>query len=230
MSDTVLLVHGACHRGSSWRTLRDELDARGIRSVIVDLPSASPALADLHTDASAIRDAVSLHGATTVVCHSYGGMPTTEALVGNTSVERIVYLTAFMPRPGMSLLDLSDDGSDVVEGGDDLWTLSDDGSTIGATNPATLFYNRCAPAVAEAAIRDLAPQSFVSFTQQVTGAAWHTIPATYIVCDDDNAIHPDLQRAMAAQADEVVVLDSDHSPFLSAPARTAALLATLVGR
>lgn len=230
MSHTVLLVHGASHRASSWRTLQDELAQRGIATATVDLPSSSPALADLHADADAIRDAVVEHGATVVVCHSYGGMPTTEALVGVAGVERVVYLTAFMPRPGMSLLDLSDGGGDDVEGGDDLWTLSADGATISATNPTTLFYNRCSPEVVEAALRDLAPQSFASFTQSVTGAAWHTIPATYIVCEDDNAIHPNLQRSMAAQADEVFVLDSDHSPFLSAPARTAALLATLVDR
>ena len=227
MSGTVLLVHGANHRGSSWRALQGALAGRGIHSVTVDLPSASPALADLHADAQVIREAVARHSATVVVCHSYGGMPTTEALVGNTSVERIVYLTAWMPRPGMSLLDLSDDGNDDPEG-EDLWQLSADGATIGATDPTTLFYNRCTPDVAEAAMRDLTPQSFASFTQGVTGAAWHTIPATYIVCDDDNAIAPDLQRAMAAQADEVFVLDSDHSPFLSYPERTAALVATLV--
>ena len=226
MSQTVLLVHGAGHRGSSWRALQGALAGRGIRSVTVDLPSASPALADLHADADVIREAVLRHGATIVVCHSYGGMPTTEALVGNASVERIVYLAAWMPRPGMSLLDLSDNGDDAD--GHDLWQLSADGTTIGATDPTTLFYNRCSPAVAEAAIRDLAPQSFASFTQEVTGAAWHTIPATYIVCEDDNAIAPDLQRAMAAQADEVFVIDSDHSPFLSYPERTAALVATLV--
>ena len=33
---------------------------------------------------------------------------------------------------------------------------------------------------------------------------------------------------MAAQADEMFVIDSDHSPFLSYPERTAALVATLV--
>ena len=226
MSGTVLLVHGANHRGSSWRALQDALAGRGIESVTVDLPSASPALADLHADADVIREAVARHGATVVVCHSYGGMPTTQALVGNTSVERIVYLTAWMPRPGMSLLDLSDDGDD--DDSELHWQLSADESTIGASDPATLFYNRCPPDVAEAAIRELAPQSFVSFTQAVTGAAWHTIPATYIVCEDDNAIAPHLQRAMAEQADEVFVIDSDHSPFLSFPQRTAALVATLV--
>ena len=114
MPDAVLLVHGANHRRSSWRFLQGALAERGIHSVTVDLPTSSPALADLHADADVIREAVARHGATVVACHSYGGMPTTEALVGNTSVERIVYLTAWMPRPGMSLLDLAGRGCGAV--------------------------------------------------------------------------------------------------------------------
>jgi len=68
----------------------------------------------------------------------------------------------------------------------------------------------------------------VSFTQPVTRAAWQGIPASYVVCTDDHAIHPDLQRRMAAQAEEVFVMDSDHSPFLSYPRETAELLAGIV--
>ena len=36
-----------------------------------------------------------------VVCHSYGGTPTTQALVG-VDVKRIVYLTVIVPRVGQN--------------------------------------------------------------------------------------------------------------------------------
>ena len=36
-----------------------------------------------------------------VVCHSYGGTPTTQALVG-VDVKRVVYLTAIVPRVGQN--------------------------------------------------------------------------------------------------------------------------------
>ena len=38
-----------------------------------------------------------------VVCHSYGGTPTTEALEG-VAVKRLIYLTAVVPRIGESQL------------------------------------------------------------------------------------------------------------------------------
>jgi hypothetical protein len=37
------------------------------------------------------------------------------------------------------------------------------------------------------------------------------------VCTNDQTIPPDAQRWMASRADEVVDLDSDHSPFITRP-------------
>ena len=222
---TVLLVHGASHQGASWRTLQTELTALGIDSVTVDLPSASPDLADLYADAAVIRSAVDALGPVTVVCHSYGGMPTTQALVGATNVERIVYLTAYMPAPGMTLIDLVENDEDDTD-----WTIDNDETTIRAVDPRALFYNRCSQQVADDALQDLSPHALVSFTQPATVAAWQSVPSSYIVCTDDHAIPASAQRRMAAQADETFTIDSDHSPFLSAPVETAALLAGLIDR
>lgn len=222
----ILLVHGASHRGSSWRLLERALAARGIRCTTVDLPSASPALGDLHADVEAIRsalDALPELEPVTVICHSYGGMPTTEALAGSSTVGRIVYLAACMPDTGETLLDL-------VDGDDDTdWAISDDGLTISAVDPARLFYNRCTPTVAAEAIRDLAPQSLSSFEQSVQDAAWRDIPSTYVVCTDDRAIPPHVQRRMSTRATTTASIDSDHSPFLSVPDRLADLLVELLG-
>ena len=222
----VLLVHGASHRSSSWHLLERALAARGIRCATVDLPSASPELGDLHADVEAIRsalDAVPAHEPVTVICHSYGGMPSTEAVAGSSSVSRIVYLAAYMPDAGETLLDLVDEGDDSD------WAISDDGLTISAVDPARLFYNRCPPAVAAEAIRNLAPQSLASFEQSVQDAAWRDIPSSYVVCTDDRAIPPHVQRRMAARATTTTSIDSDHSPFLSMPDRLADLLVELLG-
>jgi hypothetical protein len=37
------------------------------------------------------------------------------------------------------------------------------------------------------------------------------------VCERDRAVHPDLQRWMAQRAARTASLDTDHSPFFSAP-------------
>ena len=61
-------------------------------------------------------------------------------------------------------------------------------------------------------------------------------PRAYIECTDDNALPLKMQRKMQAAlpCDPVITMDSDHSPFLSAPAdltaHLIALAATLAAR
>jgi pimeloyl-ACP methyl ester carboxylesterase len=43
------------------------------------------------------------------------------------------------------------------------------------------------------------------------------VPTTYIVCERDRALHPDMQRTMAKKAGRVESIDTDHSPFVSRP-------------
>ena len=58
-----------------------------------------------------------------------------------------------------------------------------------------------------------------------TGAEpWTDVSSTYLLCTRDQAIHPDMQRWMATRAGEVVIFDTDHSPFLSEPSRFVDLL------
>src|SRR5882757_9635660 len=77
----VILVHGAWHGPWAWAGVRTLLDAEGIRSLAVDLPSkgATGSLGDLHDDAEVVRAAVEAAGAPAlVVAHSYGGLPASE--------------------------------------------------------------------------------------------------------------------------------------------------------
>jgi pimeloyl-ACP methyl ester carboxylesterase len=201
------------------------LGQAGLAHRAVDLPSAGrdrDGLGDLHADAAVVRAAVDGCASAVVVGHSYGGNPMTQGLAGAVNVRRLVYLAAFMLAEDQTIGDISD------EGGDD-WVVSTDGVTVEARDPASLFYNQCSPQVRQAAIEDLVPQASVAFVQPVQHAAWRTIPSTYVVCDDDHAIPPRFQRAMAQQADEVHTLASDHSPFLSHPDATTALLRSIAG-
>jgi pimeloyl-ACP methyl ester carboxylesterase len=62
-----------------------------------------------------------------------------------------------------------------------------------------------------------------------TAVAWRERPSTYVVCSEDLAVHPDLQRAMARRCTTAVEWPTSHSPFLSAPERFVSLLSDLVG-
>lgn len=218
---TVVLVHGACHGPSCWNYLRAELNQRGLPSVAVDLPSSGgqgDSLGDLAADAEAVRAEVDRVDRAVVVAHSYGGAAVTQGLVGVDNVSLLIYLTAFMLEIGESIMVAGDDGRD------EQWVVSDDGKTIHAADPAAVFYNRCSPDRARQAVGELRQQNVVPFTERVSQTAWRGIESAYVLCGDDQAIRLDRQERMAQRAGVVERLDTDHSPFLSAPVETAALI------
>ena len=60
--------------------------------------------------------------------------------------------------------------------------------------------------------------------------AWRKRPSTYVVCTDDQGVHPELQRIMAARCTEAVEWPVGHSPFANRPELVADLLVDLAGR
>jgi hypothetical protein len=92
--------------------------------------------------------------------------------------------------------------------------------------PASVaIYGSCPPEVAEAALRRVGPQPNATFAQATTGNPRPGVPSTYVLCLRDDAVHPDVQRHMAARCDRTVELDTDHCPMLSAVEATADVIA-----
>ena len=65
----------------------------------------------------------------------------------------------------------------------------------------------------------LIPQSYrVQTTKLKRTAAWHFIPSTYLVCENDQAAPPAYQEMFAANAkSQIEKCSSGHSPHLSHP-------------
>jgi len=59
--------------------------------------------------------------------------------------------------------------------------------------------------------------------------AWRRVPSTYVVCADDDVVHPVLQRAMARRATRRLEWPGGHSPIVSRPQAVAQLIADPVG-
>ncbi|MCC3773736.1 alpha/beta fold hydrolase [Streptomyces sp. UNOB3_S3] len=222
---TFLLVHGAWHGAWCWDPVRAALDADGWRSDAVDLPSANPPVGRHHgacpagvlDDANAIRDSLRrIDGPVVVIAHSYGGVPTTEAIADAANVVGAVYLAAFQLDVGESLLTFL--GTPAPD--------DDTGHTPPYEDARRILFDDVPEAVADRAVARLRPQSVRTFTDRVTAAGWRTVPSAYIVCDRDQSLEPSRQRELATRADSVHRLPSSHSPFLSMPRQ----LATLLGR
>ncbi|WP_051856501.1 alpha/beta fold hydrolase [Streptomyces sp. NRRL S-1868] len=222
-SPSFLLVPGAWHRAACWDPLRDALDARGRRSRTVELPSAGPQstpTAGMYDDAEAIAAQLRrMEGPVIVVGHSYGGIPVTQAAADHPHVVHLVYLAAYMTQEGESLLSVH--GKPTPEPEDE--DLTGTSPTVFA-DPRTSLYSDLTDDQAEHAIGRLTEQSRRSFQQPVTHAAWRTVPSTYVLCERDQALPPQLQKKMSAHATHVEHLPTGHCPFLSTPPRLATLL------
>jgi pimeloyl-ACP methyl ester carboxylesterase len=220
---TVVLVHGAWHGSWCWERVVPLLEQHGLKTRTVDLPSvgARPgAGTDLSADAAAVDRVIAEVSEPVVLCgHSYGGMVISRVEAKNLT--RLVYVCAFMPAEGESLLSIG--GGKPAP-----WIQMLDGGLV-LPDPAqadTVFYTDCDEETRRWAKSHLRPQSAATMGEPVQWPAWRRAPSTYVVCANDQALFADIQRnVFVPRAGEVVELQADHSPFLSQPGALADVLA-----
>ena len=103
-----------------------------------------------------------------------------------------------------------------------------DGSTqITASKAREYLYQDCSDNLSEWAsslLVEQAPGHGRGTPQQI---AWHATPSTYVVCEQDRALDPELQLEMARRCATTVRISASHSPFISMPADLARLLAAI---
>jgi pimeloyl-ACP methyl ester carboxylesterase len=223
-----VLVHGAFSGAWIWAPLTDDLRAAGHTVDAFDLPG----LGDDQTPAGEVtldRCAARLcevlaagSGPAIVVGNSMGGVIATEAAARCPErVAALVYATAFLPKNGESLLDLTKlpegagdqvQANITIEGDPPLATMPDAASR-------QALYGSCADEVAAWAISRHRPQPIAPFVAPVSipAGALDGINRYFVICTRDRAIPLPLQRRMIAEnmCDDVVELDTDHTPHLS---------------
>jgi pimeloyl-ACP methyl ester carboxylesterase len=230
----VLLVHGAWHGAWCWDRVLELLRSSGYRPEAMDLPghgdSPEP-LGDLHRDADAVAARLDTIGEPTLlVGHSYGGMVITDA-GSHEAVAALVYVCAFMPTAGQSLMDTWR-GQRRPEGAAESDLLgcvrfTDDESAmyLEGDGVVSALYGDCDPPVQQWSLERLGQQLTASFTQVPRHVAWASKPTTYVVCTEDRSIPAWHQRRMAGNASRVAELTAGHSPFLSTPDTLTRVLA-----
>jgi hypothetical protein len=203
--------------------LQTRLSSQGWNSRTVDLPTAvrtesDELLPSIFDDARVIREAMDgIMGPVIVVAHSYSGIPVTQATVDVPNLSHIVYLAAYQLDVGESLYS--------IHGAPQPDPKSLKGVAFPRMNDlASGFYADVAEDQRVKALVRLVHHSHRSWGDQVTQAGWHTVPSSYIICDKDRALSPNIQEIMAYRAGSTYHLDSSHSPFLSIPDELSKLL------
>jgi hypothetical protein len=87
-----------------------------------------------------------------------------------------------------------------------------------------VFYADCGPAAAAAAVARLTAQNAEPFARTMPAPAWRGVSSTFVVCENDRAIAPVRQRALASRAGEVRSLATSHAAMLARPDLVADVL------
>ncbi|WP_181799201.1 alpha/beta fold hydrolase [Kitasatospora acidiphila] len=225
---TVVLEHGAFADASSWDGVIARLRHDGYPVVAAANPLRGPA-----SDAAALRSLVDhIKGPIVLVGHSYGGSVISEAAVGEPRVKALVYVAAFLPAPGESALQLTNQfpGSTLSGTLDPVPYANADGSTgtdlyiqqdkFRAQFAADVPADRAA--LAAAAQRPIAQ---AALTEKATSAAWKTVPSWDIVTTQDLNIPPAAQEFMAERAHaHTTEVAASHSVAVSHPDLVAGVI------
>ena len=237
---TLILVHGAWHGAWCWDKLVPELEAHGHTVLTLDLPGhelpdGAPATTTLEDYGHAVAALANAQSEQVVlVGHSMGGGVISQAPSYSTNIAGLIYLAAFVLQHGDSIATLAG-ASEVDELSDHVDMAPDGGRTVIQDGAGSIvFYEDCAPEDQAAANARLIPQPIqplMDALEDMEGRAM-ALPAIGIVCEQDRAVHPGLQRMMYDARNDMPTyeMDASHSPFVSKPKELADLLTKAVAQ
>ncbi|MEU2669162.1 alpha/beta hydrolase [Streptomyces sp. NPDC007164] len=213
----VVLVHGLYHRPEHFALVAEPLRNAGTEIVVPELHKGS-----LSADTAAVQAVVdSLPEPPIVLGHSYGG----SVITGLRGAGHLVYLAAFVPDAGESAATLGGASPQLKEA----ISPEPDGSTsLYPDRAADTLYSDCPEPLAAWAVGLLRAQASGCGRGIPERHSWKHASSTYIVCAQDRAIDPVLQRKMALRCTYVREWQTGHSPFVGQPDLIVELLQELL--
>ena len=231
-----VLVHGAFSGAWCWEPVIEPLQAAGHTVEAADLPGSGDdqtPLEDVTLDAYANSVCATLNERdepAVLVGYSMGGVVITQAADRCTDrVAHLVFVCAFMPANGQSLLDMAQlpEADDKIQ---ENLTIEGDPPVASLSEEATakVIYNDCTSEQVAWAVAKRQPQAVAPYTTpvEIDDAKLASIPRSYVLTERDQALSPALQRRMIREhpCEYVFELAADHAPNLSATDELVAAL------
>lgn len=237
---TFVLVHAAWHGGWCWEKVVPLLQAKGHHVIVFDLPGhgKDSTSAGSATFQSYVRKVVEMANtrkeSVILVGHSSSGMVISQAAeeLGPKKVAKLVYLDAFLPKNGESLLAVVQKSFIPPPAGTEpppslASNVSADQNTCSLTTSMIedLLYTDCTKEDIAFAKARLCPEPMTTFVTpvQVSPKRFGLVPKYYILCTQAK----DFDKRNIPQngpCQKVYTLESGHMPFFSMPDKLVAIL------
>ncbi|KAH8898049.1 alpha/beta-hydrolase [Thozetella sp. PMI_491] len=230
-----VIVPGAWHKPLHYLNIAVRLQATGYRVSAIPLPTAgwepgvgTKTIADsAHAVRAVIQPYIDAGREVVVVCHSFGGLPTTDGVVGETvedrrargaagGVKAVFFLSAMAcGTAGNTMVEVASNGvgpQDRPEG--EWWEIKGDVMVLKA-KAKDFLYNDASDELASLFLSATVPHSAATPMSICQHAATEINASRfYIACERDRAIAYQEQLKFATNAGaKVVNIAADHSPF-----------------
>jgi pimeloyl-ACP methyl ester carboxylesterase len=237
-SSTIVLVHGAWSDATAWQAVVPLLQAQGHEVIAVNLPghgtdATSFANISLQTYVDAVKNAIGDRKNVILVGHSMAGLVISEVaeqIPGQ--IKELVYLAAYLPKNGESLLSLAKQDADSHVGKYLQIDQANGSANVAKDGVIDVFAADAPVQVGEYLTNNIKPEPLAPLATPVTltEANFGSVKKVYIHTTEDHAVSFTLQNTMVKNNGHIskeYSLPSSHTPFISMPDKLAAILLTV---
>ena len=223
---TIVIVHGAWSDSTPFNAVEALLTADGFTVTHFANPLRSlSGDTDYLTAFLETRTA----GPVVLVGHSYGGAVIGGAARGHSRVQALVYLNAFVPEQGETILDLAGHAGPVDPGAlFDMAPFPGDHNVDLYLQPGAFaggFVNGLPEELASIFFAKQRPITYAALSEPARPQAWKTLPSWYVAGTEDHSIPLETQLWMAERAgSQLTTVSTGHLSMAGDPETVARVI------
>jgi pimeloyl-ACP methyl ester carboxylesterase len=147
-------------------------------------------------------------------------------------IEKLVYIGAFLPANGQSLMDLAMTDAQSILGPNLIPSKDQLTLDVNHEKIIDIFCQDASADIQKEVLEKFRVEPAIPFGNKIalTDANFGSVTKYYIYTAQDHAVGPDLQKRMvaAAKITKTYSIDTGHSPFLTQPDQVTTLLLTIM--
>ena len=234
---TYVLVHGAWADESAWGFVRNDL-AKNANVEVVNLPAHGADntwgnLVTLKDYIKTVTDVINKQsGKVILVGHSMAGIVVSQVAENvPNKIDKIIYISAYLPRNGEDLLSLSKQDAQSKAGGALEFAADYKTATIKKDMIAPAVCDDCPQFMKEALVKYHRAEPTEPLGEKVVlTAKFAGVPKYYIHTSNDKTVGYDLQKMMVKNngtIKQTYVMNTSHLPFVVQPQEFLTILSSI---